>query len=171
MPPVSSNLIVFAILAAVSVLASLGVVFCKSAIQSALCLVLTFFVLSILYFSLRAEMLGITQIVVYAGAIMVLFLFAVMLLNSADPKLIIQKVDYRISIAGLLGIGLVGVIGAQLLLPLSQYQTPMAPNDYGGPHPIGMALFTQYGYPFEAISLLLMVGIVGSILLAKRRIH
>ena len=170
-PTVSGNLLTFSILAAIAVISSLGVVFSKSAVRSALFLVVDFFVLAGLYFTLNAEMLGITQIVVYAGAIMVLFLFVVMLLNFVNPDELVQKVDRRLILASLFAFGLVGIIGSQLLLPLSSYLSPRAPNDFGGPHPIGMALFTTYGYPFEAISLLLMVGIVGSILLAKRRIH
>jgi len=168
---INPNFISFVILALIAVGASLGVVFCKNPVRSAICLVISFCVLAVLYFTLSAEMLGITQIVVYAGAIMVLFLFVVMLLTTANQESLNPKLDWRLILASLFAVGLIAVIGFRALLPFNQTITPRAPDGYGGPQELGMALFTRFGYPFEAISLLLMVGIVGSILLAKRRVR
>src|SRR3954464_7089284 len=83
----------FAMIAGVAALAAVGVVAFGNAVRSALCLVVNFFVLAFLYFTLNAEMLGIIQIVVYTGAIMVLFLFVIMLLNLGAPQALTEKRD------------------------------------------------------------------------------
>ncbi|MEL4881515.1 NADH-quinone oxidoreductase subunit J, partial [Shewanella algae] len=82
----SPDLAIFGAAAGLAAIAAVGVVAFNNAIRSALCLVVNFFVLAFLYFTLNAEMLGVTQIVVYTGAIMVLFLFVIMLLNLGSPE-------------------------------------------------------------------------------------
>ncbi len=164
--------VAFGVVAGLAALAAIGVVAFNNAIRSALCLVVNFFLLAILYFSLRAEMLGITQIVVYTGAIMVLFLFVVMLLNLGGVRLVTEKQDPKKYVGLLLGCALFVLLGSQLLPHLSQVQPMHLDSNlaqYGGPEAIGRTLFTEYAYPFEAVSILLLIGIVGSILLAKRR--
>jgi len=165
------NLLVFSVLATLTVLSALGVVFFPNAVRSALSLVATFFLLAVLYFTLRADLLGISQIVVYAGAIMVLFLFVIMVLRLGSAAALAERSDPKRVIGDVLGIGFVVLVGSQIFAPLSGYELINAPGAYGQPQSIGKALFTDYGYPFEAVSVLLMVGIVGSILLAKRRIR
>jgi NADH-quinone oxidoreductase subunit J len=152
-------------LAGPAALAAVGVVAFGSAIRSALCLVFNFFLLAFLYFSLSMEMLGITQIVVYSGAIMVLFVFVIMLLN---PKLIEERKDLKRPIGIGLGVVLLGVLSSQVL-PLLGLDGPK-PIDHqvGTPQMIGEALFTSYVFPFEVVSILLLVGVVGSVFLAKR---
>ena len=164
------ELLLFGGLASTAAIAAVGVVVLKDAVRSALCLVANFFLLAVAYFALNAEMIGITQIVVYTGAIMVLFLFVIMLLNLGAPNLLREKDDPKVIPGLTLGIIFFGLIGSQILLPLLAFTAPNAPDDFGGPHPIGRTLFTTYAVPFEAVSVLLLVGIVGSILLAKRRI-
>lgn len=146
-------------------LASIGVVASKSAVRSALCLVFTFFVLSFLYFSLNMELMGISQVMVYAGAIMVLFVFVIMLLN---PKHLDGK-DLKLPIGLLFGLGLFTLIGSQVLPKLINNQVQPMVYEVGSPKYVGEALFTTYVFPFELVSLLLLVGVVGSIFLAKRR--
>jgi NADH-quinone oxidoreductase subunit J len=127
----------------------------------------------VLYFTLNAEMLGITQVVVYTGAIMVLFLFVVMLLNLGGVKLINEKPDPKKFVGILLGCGLFVILGAQILPHLVQVKPMDLSSEmakFGGPEAIGRTLFSEYVYPFEAVSVLLLIGIVGSILLAKRRL-
>ncbi|MBN9501813.1 MAG: hypothetical protein BGO01_06395 [Armatimonadetes bacterium 55-13] len=164
------NLAIFATIGGVAALAALGVVVLNNAVRSALCLVVCFFMLAFLYFTLNAEMLGILQIVVYTGAIMVLFLFVIMLLNLGPMKSLIQQRDPKMIVGGAMGLALAGMIGAQVLAPLVGVQEPRAPEGFGSPQAVGYSLFSGYLYPFEIASILLMVGIVGSILLAKRRI-
>ncbi|HWD37748.1 MAG TPA: NADH-quinone oxidoreductase subunit J [Fimbriimonas sp.] len=167
---ITPELILFCGLAGIAALASLGVVLFQNAVRSALCLVLNFFVLAILYFTLNAQMLGITQIVVYTGAIMVLFLFVIMLLNLGSARLLEEKWDIKKPLGAVFGIALATLIGSQML-PGFLSRTHVNPlSDYGTPQALGRTIFTEYAVPFECISVLLLVGIVGSILLAKRKI-
>lgn len=170
MPPLTPNFLLFGGIAGLAALAALGVVFFDNAIRSALCLVLNFFLLAVLYFTLGAEMLGITQIVVYTGAIMVLFLFVIMLLNLGAPRILHERIDPRKPVAALFGGILIVLIGAQILPQLANVVNPGPLATVGAPQTIGRTLFTEYVVPFEGVSVLLLVGIVGSILLAKRRI-
>lgn len=170
MPPITPELVLFGGIAGLAALAAIGVVAFDNAVRSALCLVLNFFLLAVLYFTLGSEMLGITQIVVYTGAIMVLFLFVIMLLNLGVPQLLKERLDPKKPVAALLGGVLIVLVGAQILPELATKTKPNELIGAGGPNAIGRALFTDYVVPFEAVSVLLLVGIVGSILLAKRRL-
>jgi len=163
------NLLMFAVLGGIAAVGALGVVVFNNAVRSALCLVVTFFMLAFMYFTLNAEILGILQIVVYTGAIMVLFLFVIMLLNLGSVKLV-EKRDPKMIVGGVLGLAMAGMIGAQVVAPLAGVSQTKAPEGFGTPQAVGYSLFSGYLYPFEIASILLLVGIVGSILLAKRRI-
>jgi NADH-quinone oxidoreductase subunit J len=159
------EIVIFAMIAGPAALAAVGVVAFGSAIRSALCLVFNFFLLAFLYFSLSMEMLGISQIVVYSGAIMVLFVFVIMLLN---PKLIEERKDLKKPIGIALGVVLFGVLASQVL-PVMGFDGPKPlTQDAGSTKVIGEALFTSYVFPFEVVSILLLVGVVGSVFLAKR---
>lgn len=164
------NMAVFAVIAGVAALAAVGVVAFNNAVRSALCLVVSFFMLAFLYFTLGSEMLGILQIVVYTGAIMVLFLFVIMLLNLGALNVLVERRDPKLIIGGALGLAMAVILGAQVIAPLSSIQASRAPEGIGSPQNLGYSLFSTYLYPFEIASVLLLLGIVGSILLAKRRI-
>lgn len=167
---ITPGLVCVGALAAVAAMAAVGVVVFQNAVRSALCLVINFFLLAFLYFTLNAEILGITQVVVYTGAIMVLFLFVIMLLNLTKPHLLVEKTDLKI-VGGLgFGLALFALIASTIFLPLQSVVQVSAHDSYGSPQSVGRALFTQYVWPFEVASVLLLVGIVGSILLAKRKI-
>jgi NADH-quinone oxidoreductase subunit J len=170
MPPLTQGQIVFAALAGVAALTAVGVVALNNPVRSALCLVANFFILAFLYFTLNAQMMGITQILVYTGAIMVLFLFVIMLLNLGGQPDVSPRRDLKLPIGLLVGLGLFALIASQVVLPLKDVVQPVADNAYGTPRAIGKTLFTRYVLPFEIASVLLLVGIVGSILLAKRRL-
>lgn len=163
------NLLLFGGIAGLAALCAIGVVAFNNPVRSALCLVMNFFLLAVLYFTLRAEMLGITQIVVYTGAIMVLFLFVIMLLNLGVP-MPDEKMDYKKPVGILVGAGLFVLLSSQILPAMMTVTHPLALDNFGSPEAIGKTLFSEYFFPFEAVSILLLVGIVGSILLAKRRI-
>jgi len=164
------NLGIFLAIAGIAALGALGVVVLNNAVRSALCLVVTLFMLAFLYFTLGSETIGILQIVVYTGAIMVLFLFVIMLLNLGSMKSILEERDPKTLIGGVLGLAMATLLGAQVLVPLMNINTSRAPEGFGTPQSIGYNLFSTYLYPFEIASILLLLGIVGSILLAKRRI-
>lgn len=163
------NQIVFIVMAAMAVFGAVGVVFFHSPVRAALALVVNFFVLGLLYFMLGSQMLGISQIMVYAGAIMVLFLFVIMVLKSdpAGDKPQLQEGKFLLSLV--LAIGLFAVLASQIVLPALGQTGQSFDRSYGTPQAIGNVLFTQYVWPFEIISVLLLIGIVGSIMLAKRR--
>ena len=172
-PPVDSlaKLTLFGVLAGVAALSAIGVVAFGNAVRSALCLIANFFCLAFLYFTLNSELLGITQVVVYTGAIMVLFLFVIMLLNLGSPQFLREPPDVlKKAIGFLLAFVLFTLIGSQVLQPLANVTQTTSPDNYGSPQAVGIALFTTYVWPFEVASVLLLIGIVGSILLAKRKI-
>jgi NADH-quinone oxidoreductase subunit J len=160
---------VFLVLALVAVASAVGVVAFKSPVRSALSLVLTFFTLALLYFNLGAQLLGISQIMVYAGAIMVLFLFVVMMLRLSGVDKVPEKTDKRLYVAVPLAIALTAVLLMKFVQPLFYMPVTKVGDDYGRPSEIGPALFTTYVWPFEIASVLLLIGVVGSIMLAKRK--
>ncbi len=164
------NQVVFLLLAIVGALGAVGVVAIKNPIRSALCLVVNFFVLAFLYFSLGAELLGVTQIMVYAGAIMVLFLFVVMVLSARKREEERKSRDAKPLLATVLAAAMFLIVLAQVVYPLSNWPGSLVDDKYGSPQAIGGLLFSTYAWPFEVVSVLLLAGIVGSILLAKRRI-
>jgi NADH-quinone oxidoreductase subunit J len=161
----------FSLIAGVAALSAVGVVAFPSAVRSALCLVVNFFMLAFLYFTLNCEMLGISQIVVYTGAIMVLFLFVIMLLNLGAPQVLFERRDLKWVGGGIFGLALLAVVGTQLIKPLQNVTQVRSADNFGSPQSVGLTLFSDYLYPFEIVSILLLIGIVGSILLAKRRMQ
>lgn len=184
---VDGRLILVLLLAGIAAATAVGVVVFGNAVRSATCLVLNFFTLAFLYFTLSSELLGVTQVIVYTGAIMVLFLFVIMLLNlgsigssgrplpAADDVQIITLLDekpeiLRKALGLLFGLGFFSLIAMLIVLPFLGQTTYSAPEGFGSPQAVGRALFTGYVWPFEVASILLVIGIVGSILLAKRRI-
>ena len=159
----------FNVLALLVVVFAVGVVAFNNPVRSALSLVGAFFVLALIYFSLNAQLLAISQVMVYAGAIMVLFLFVIMLLSATSPSY--RRIVDRKPVVGLVGsAALVLIIGSQIISPLVALAPAGADPAFGTPQWIGRTLFTGYVWPFEIASVLLLVGLVGSIVLAKRRI-
>ena len=161
--------VLFFILAIVAIVAAGGVVFSRNPVRSALLLVLNFFTLALIYFMLSAQFIGALQVIVYAGAIMVLFLFVIMLLNLGSPEAVMQERDLKRPLAYLIGFGILATLVGQafvLLLPM----TPQPLSEAGTAKVIGQALFTQWAYPVLLMGVLLTVGVIGSILLARRRV-
>lgn len=161
--------IVFLLLAFVAIVSAFGVVCFKNAVHAALSLVLTFFTLAMLYFNLGAPMVGVSQIMVYAGAIMVLFLFVIMMLKLGGNEPKEQKYDMRVIPAIVIAIGLGAVIFAKVMLPLIGLPIKATEEVFGEPQQIGWALPTTYVWPFMVASILLLVGVVGSIMLVRGR--
>src|SRR5437868_359096 len=128
---ITPQLMAFGAVAGVAALAAIGVVAFNNAIRSALCLVLNFFLLAVLYFTLHAQFLGIIQIVVYTGAIMVLFLFVIMLLNIAGVAVITQPKDPKLIVGALLGFVMFALVATQIILPLQNVTTVRAADDFG----------------------------------------
>lgn len=164
-----SNTISFLVIAVVAVLGAVGVLAFKSPIRSAISLVINFLALGILYFMMNLDLLGISQILVYTGLIMMLFLFCILLLNLGAPNMLQEKHYLKWWVAVGFAGSLVVLLISQVIGPLREQVTPTSANDFGTAKSVGTTLFTNWVYAFEICSVLLLVGIVGSILLAKRR--
>jgi NADH-quinone oxidoreductase subunit J len=166
---VSSAQIVFWFLAGLSILTGLGVVMFRNPVRSVIFLVMNFFAVAFLYFGMGAHLIGITQIAVYIGAIMVLFLFVVMLLNLVGPEKQDPRYGTKLFLGGIVATALFVLLFSQVIWPTRLAHPATIDENFGTPQAIGKVLFTQYAWPFEIASVLLLVGVVGAILLAKRR--
>jgi NADH-quinone oxidoreductase subunit J len=156
------------ILGGLTIGSALMVVISKHPVRSVLYLVLTFFMISSNYILMNAQFLAIVNIIVYAGAIMVLFLFVLMLLNlskETEPKSpIIVKVA-AVTAGGVLLTVLVAALKDGMTIAQSEF---IKANDLGLVQNLGNVLFTKYVLPFEISSVLFIASMVGAILLAKR---
>ena len=162
---------IFFFLAVVAVAAALGMLISRSPVTSALWLVLNLFCIAGLYITLNAPFIGVIQVLVYAGAIMVLFLFVIMLLNlSALPRL--QEFDWKLGLAFVVGMVLLAQFVYVLAMGLGALPEPVIAETAvltGSATFIAAELFTTYALPFEVIGILLLVATVGAVMLAKRR--
>ena len=159
----------FSILAVVAIGSALSTVLSKNPVASAMSLILHFFSLAGLYLTLNAQFLAAIQILVYAGAIMVLVVFVVMLLNLGKESALKEQFNQRTALAIAMGSVIVLQISAVFLKsPTGVNQLSEQSEINGSVESIGTSLFTDYLFPFEAISLLLLVAVVGSVVLAKR---
>ncbi len=139
--------------------------FSRNPVTSAMFLVLTIAALAALFVLLHAFFLAAVQVLVYAGAVMVLFLFVIMLLDlKAEER---YKLKVAGIVAGLLAVGALLAIFLQILAH-APLVTESAPSLEGSTLPLGRLLFTQYLLPFEIVSVLLLVAMVGVILLSKK---
>lgn len=167
------GLIFFFIIALVAILGAGGMVFSRNAVHSALFLVANLFCVALLYLSLNADFLAIVQVIVYAGAIMVLFLFVVTLLNPSQVELP-NRLRGQGWAAGILAAFLLAEVATVIFSGLfSAVKTPTSPPavDWGdNVHAVGGLLYGQFLFPFEVTSILLLVAIVGATVLAKRRL-
>jgi NADH-quinone oxidoreductase subunit J len=162
--------ILFYIFAAISVLAALNVVLQRTPVYSALSLIVVLCSLAVVYLLLGAEFMAVIQVIVYAGAIMVLFVFVIMLLNAGRESL-----KQRSHMAKWLGAPIVGGFLAELLMVIwDQFPphatAPTAPLD-GSPAAIGHLLFGKYVLPFEVTSILILVAVLGAVVLAKKDVQ
>ncbi len=164
----SAELIAFFALSALLTACSLLVIFQRNPIHSALALVAALFIVAILFLMLDAPMLGVLQILVYAGAIMVLFLFVIMLLG---PGTFERRRALWWSGGGLAALFLALELFAFLLPSQGTKAEGMGgqvAEEFGGPKMLAESLFTQFVLPFEIASILLLVAIIGTVVLAKR---
>ena len=166
------TLTIFFILAVVSLISAILVTRQKNSVISALYLVVTLASQAVLYFLLGATFIGVLQIIVYAGAIMVLFLFVIMLLNLKRDEFGPDKKRGQKVLAYLLTLFLAIEILAALKIGLSGSQAMAglsAKVSIGSPAEVARSLFIDYLYPFEIVSILLLVAILGVIVLVKKR--
>lgn len=170
----SSELIVFIVLAAVAVLSGILMITRANPVSSALFLILNFIALAGIYLTLQAQFVAIIQVLVYAGAIMVLVLFVIMLLNLQDEGPLREHMTKR-HYASLLFALLTLVLIVQTIawtggdaLAGMQQMSPLALSNGTVEH-IGDVLFTAYVFPFILTSILLLSAMLGAVVLAKKR--
>jgi NADH-quinone oxidoreductase subunit J len=170
------DLILFLVLAVVAVATAAGMLLSRNAVYSALFLVLNFVTVAVFYLLLGAPFIAMAQVTVYAGAIMVLFLFVIMLLGAESlPRA--EILPWQKPLAGILGLILVAEAAYLLITrarPVGQIVPPgAAANDPVTLQRLGMSLFQDYLLPFEVTSILLLVAMVGAIVLIRkeRRVH
>jgi NADH-quinone oxidoreductase subunit J len=166
----TAELIAFIVLAPVAVLTALGMVFNRNAIYAALLLVGNFFCLAVFYLLLQAQFMAAVQVIVYAGAIMILFLFVLMLLGVRREDQLSGQLRVQGTVAFVLGaVLLAGILAAVGSGALPDGASALARANQGGNvEALGRLLFTRYTLAFEATGVLLLVAGVGALVLARR---
>ena len=161
---------IFYMLATILVLSSLAVITAKNTVHAALSLVLAFFNAAGIWLLLHAEFLAIVLVMVYVGAVMVLFLFVVMMLDINIERLR-QGFWQYLPVGALVGLLMVGemafILGGNYF-GLEAMKPPAIPGDYSNTQMLGRLLFTDYVYPFELASIVLLVGIIAAVMLTLR---
>jgi NADH-quinone oxidoreductase subunit J len=165
--------VLFFILAGLTIVSAIGVVVARHPVRSTMSLVVTLFLLAVFFVFLDADFVAALQVVVYAGAIMVVFLFVIMLLNLQHDERV-HRPQMRAS-AGLAGASLFALVllyflrEAGTLLPGPGMSTQM-PAAFGSTESVGLRLFTNYLLPFEITGLLMLAAVIGAVVLARRKI-
>jgi NADH-quinone oxidoreductase subunit J len=164
--------VVFWIFAPISVASALLMLFQRNAVHAALLLIVNFFTLAVFFLLLGSPFLFAVQIIVYAGAIMVLFLFVIMLLGVDRSESLVETIRGQRWLAILLGIALVAELAfaVRLGVGLSRGSVPEidAVAEEGSVRALARVLFTDYFFPFEVTSLLLIVAAIAAMVMARR---
>jgi len=165
--------IVFVVTALTAIFAAVMVVTRRNPIHSAMFLILNFLCIAVLYLLLNFQFIAIIQVMIYAGAIMMLVIFVIMLLSSEEEG---RKRKMPVPFAQMLGMVLVFILFAQLIfgvavkvLPGEQGEfSPEQIAELGDIKTIAGLLFTKFLFPFEVASIILLVGIIGAVILSKK---
>ena len=164
----------FAVLAVVAVITAILVIVQRNPVASAIFLIMTLFSLAGIYLLLNAQFIAVIQVLVYAGAIMVLFLFVIMLLNLQKEKKVITRQKLQKVLGVLLGIMLLAqfamIFNSIFLEGTRGKFLPEQVTAVGNTQVVARLLFTDYLLPFEITSVLLLVAIIAAVVLAKRQI-
>ncbi|HWH32033.1 MAG TPA: NADH-quinone oxidoreductase subunit J [Egibacteraceae bacterium] len=187
-----AEFVVFWIMAPLALGAAISMLFMRNAVHAALLLVVNFFAIAVLYAVLEAQFLAVIQIIVYAGAIMVLFLFVLMLLGINREEAGGGALPRQAPVAIALGVALFAVLAAGVASPFlsaedacptetpAEGQPVAAPqsdggcaglaavNEEGNVRAVGLQLFTRYVWPFEVVSALLIVAAVGAMVIGRK---
>jgi len=161
------TLILFFILALAAVASALAMLFARNAIIAALLLIVNFMTVAILYLILEAPFIAVAQVTVYAGAIMVLFLFVIMLLGAEQTGRTPARWWLQPASLVLGGLLLVEIVVIFMGLFTAPPAAAKLPSGFGSPVAVGEALFSRYALPFEATSILLLIAMIGAIVLTR----
>jgi NADH-quinone oxidoreductase subunit J len=162
---------VFWIIAPISVVSAGAMVLARNAVHAALLLIVNFFTLAVFFLILGSPFLFVVQIIVYAGAIMVLFLFVIMLLGVDRPVPLTERIKGQRWIALFLGVGVAVEIASAVRFGIgfNHGKLPPLPNQGGNVQALASVLFNSYFLPFEITSVLLIVAAIGAMLHGTRR--
>lgn len=163
----SAPLLIFFLLGALAIIGALSLILQKHPIHSALSLIVVMVALAGLYLLMGAEFVAAVQIIVYGGAIMVLFVFVIMLLNAGEE----ERTDFSklAKFGGLpLGLALTGLLAAAMVRHGGAIPNPASPGALADTSSLSTQLFTTFVYPFELTSFLILVAIMGALVLAQR---
>ncbi len=162
------ELITFIFLALIAIGSGLGMLFSRNAVYSAIYLIINFVTVAIFYLLLGGAFIAVSQIAVYAGAIMVLFLFVIMLLG-AEKLGKSGTLAWQRPLAIILGLGLIAETLYILFFQAGELVTVKdLPEGFGSPASVGTMLFQDYLLPFEVTSILLLVAMIGAIILTRK---
>jgi NADH-quinone oxidoreductase subunit J len=171
----NTQLVLFWVMAPISVGSAILMLIQRSAVYAALLLIVNFFTLSVFYLLLDAPFLFVVQIIVYAGAIMVLFLFVIMLLGVDRKESLVETLPGQRPLAIALGLGVAAEVffAVRLGVGLSGTGAPNfdAVNKGGNTVALARALFHSYFFPFEVTSILLIVAAIAAMVLAQRKVR
>lgn len=162
--------IAFVVLAALALISAAIVVWHRSPLISALSLAANLVCVAGFYLLIHAQFLALLQVIVYAGAIMVLVLFVIMLLNLQDEERIRGAGFLQKWLGMALALGFALILGVSYVRYFQGQPLPAAGAEFGTVSSVGMELFRRFFYPFEVLSLMLIVAMIGAVLLAKRRL-
>lgn len=163
----TAQLFIFFLLAAIAVLGAISLILQRHPIHSALSLIVVMVALAGLYLLLGAEFVAAVQIIVYGGAIMVLFIFVIMLLNAGEEER--TNFSRLATFAGLpLAVALGGFIAAAIVQSSGALPAAAQNGTLSSTKALSMLLFSEFVYPFELTSFLILVAILGAVVLAQR---
>lgn len=167
MPQLTPQLIIFFVIAGITILTALGMLLSRSAVYSAVLLVMNFTTVAFLYFILGAPFIGLAQITVYAGAIMVLFLFVIMLLGT-EKIAQHEPIGFQRVVTVVVGLLVIGEAVFMFLVKDPTTLNVTAGGNVVEVETIGSLLYQQYLLPFEITSFILLIAVIGAIILTKQ---
>ncbi len=165
------ELILFYLFSGMTLLAAVGVVTVRNSVYAVLCLILSFFSSAALWILLQAEFLGIVLVLVYVGAVMVLFLFVIMMLDVSREILVerfIKYLPFGLLVAGAVAVEMILVLQRGRFSDAHIYVPANHPASYSNTEALGELLYTHYLYPFEIAAVILLVAIMAAIVLTLR---
>ena len=164
--------VIFYIFAVATVTSATAVVTVKNPVHAALFLVLTFFTSAVIWMSLEAEFLAITLVLVYVGAVMVLFVFVVMMLDINIARLregFVRYLPLGLLVAGIMLLMMVSVVTSDVFVLEAGSEPAPKPADYSNTKALGGVLYTEYVFAFEVAAVILLVAIIAAISLTMRK--
>lgn len=157
------------ILGLLLILSSIGVIVAKKPVYSSLSFLLSLLVLASLYLELSAQFIGVMQVLVYAGAILVIFMFVIVLFQDAHYEISLFKAQSSslwIGIAALAFFSALAYFGYRLLT--LQPEKNSLPNEYGTVESLGQVLYLDFFFPFEAVILIFLIAVAGSLYIGRK---